>query len=261
MVRDTAYTLSVDKSSIPFQQPSARSALIASTGTTYPQGESEVLIGPINSSGDEIRNEERKTSMRYASRNRPRRQVIAIPQSEGCYRHGFLSVHRMKEHLFRAHKIPPCCPRCDMELGPNMSLESHTRQDPPYGIRAKKQREGISPAIEELLRGRKEFTRKTEEEKWRHIYGVLFLADSPMNIPSPYLVEPSLIEESPGPIFTEATYENFLQMELFPRFYRALEGKIDEALDLPKGKFGDILKGQLQSSFHNTPARLYLYRV
>jgi hypothetical protein len=46
--------------------------------------------------------------------------------------------------------------------------------------------EGIDVEQEAKLRSRgKEYTRKTEPEKWRTVYRILFPGDDPKHIPSP----------------------------------------------------------------------------
>lgn len=60
------------------------------------------------------------------------------------------------------------------------------RQDPPCVTRPKQLREGINSTTEKLLRSRnKDFNKKTEADKWRYVYTMIFPADNPRDLPSP----------------------------------------------------------------------------
>ncbi|KAI1379682.1 hypothetical protein F4677DRAFT_441889 [Hypoxylon crocopeplum] len=206
-------------------------------------------------------NPARKLACPYYQRNRHRRHAnVNLPRG-ACYGPGFLSVHRVKEHLYRAHRLPLCCPRCDATFDSDVSLEMHARQDPPCEIVTKRPREGINSTTEKLLRSRnKEFNGKTEEEKWKHVYIVLFPADNPRDLPSPYhesQIEADFTKDSPNPKSTAKRYEEFLRRELFQRIYRVLENKIDEALDLAERDVADTLKDQLQGIFRDVQTELY----
>ncbi|KAI0847623.1 hypothetical protein F5Y00DRAFT_113196 [Daldinia vernicosa] len=197
----------------------------------------------------------------YYQRNRYRHLPRNYSLKGACYGPGFHSVHRVKEHLYRAHRLPPYCSRCNVAFDSDISLEKHTRQDLPCELTPKQLREGIDPTTEKLLRIRnKEFNSKTEEDKWRHVYTVLFPADDPVDLPSPYYgnyLERGSVESSPELRPTARSYDEFLQRELFRRIYRVLENKIDEALDSAERDVADALKSQLEGIIRDVQAELY----
>lgn len=203
----------------------------------------------------------RKFACPYYQRNRYRCEINMNLPRGACYGPGFQTVHRVKEHLYRAHMLPPICPRCDIQLESDIALERHMRQDSPCEIRTKQLRAGINSTTERLLRSRnKDFNKKTEKEKWEYMYDILFPADDRRNRPSPYhenLAEINFVEDSPHPKSTAKRYNEFLQRELFQRIYRILENQIDEALDLAERDVTGTLKGQLQGIVHNVQTDLY----
>ncbi|KAI1407775.1 hypothetical protein F5Y13DRAFT_205706 [Hypoxylon sp. FL1857] len=211
--------------------------------------------------GDDGSHLGRKFACPYYQWNRHRRQATTNLRSTACYGPGFTSVHRMKEHLYRAHRLPLCCSRCDMTFNSDVSLEKHVRQNTPCELREKQPREGINSATEKLLRSRsKEFNSKTEEDKWRHVYTMIFPADNSRDLPSPYHenhAETNYSKDPPNPTSTASRFDEFLQGRLFQRIYEVLENRIDQALDPAERDIADTLKGQLQGIFHDVRADLY----
>ncbi|KAI0379121.1 hypothetical protein F5Y04DRAFT_283207 [Hypomontagnella monticulosa] len=210
---------------------------------------------------DDGTNSAKKFACPYYQRRRHRRETTGGLPRRACYGPGFLSVHRVKEHIYRAHRLPLFCPRCDTKFDSDVSLEKHMRQNPPCDNKVKQVKEGIDSTAEKLLRSRnKEFNSKTEEEKWSHIYNVLFPADNPRDQPSPYYenhMDANFANDSPNHNSTARRYEEFLQREFFQRIYGVLENKIDEALDSAEKDVTDTLKSQLQGIFCNVQTELY----
>ncbi|KAI4866351.1 hypothetical protein F4820DRAFT_261792 [Hypoxylon rubiginosum] len=202
----------------------------------------------------------RKFACPYYQRSHHRRHANTNLPRRACYGPGFLTVHRLKEHLYRAHRLPLVCPRCDTQIDSELSLENHMRQDPPCVTRPKQLREGINSTTEKLLRSRnKDFNKKTEADKWRYVYTMIFPADNPRDLPSPYHenhIEANFAD-SPHLNTTAKRYEEFLQRELCPRIYRVLESRIDEALESAERDATDTLKSQLQGIFRDVQAELH----
>ncbi|KAI1779359.1 hypothetical protein F4818DRAFT_438136 [Hypoxylon cercidicola] len=202
----------------------------------------------------------RKFACPYYQRNHHRRQAnINLPR-RACYGPGFLTVHRVKEHLYRAHTLPLVCPRCDSQIDSEYSLENHMTQNPPCEVtRPKIFREGVDSTTEKLLRSRnRDFSKKTEADKWRHVYAILFPADDPSDLPSPYHenhIEANFANSSHLNSTAERRNE-FLRREFFPRIYRVLERRIDEALESAERDATDTLKSQLPGIFRDVQAEL-----
>ncbi|KAK3947307.1 hypothetical protein QBC32DRAFT_224473, partial [Pseudoneurospora amorphoporcata] len=113
------------------------------------------------------------------------------------------------------------CPRCWSTHKNNKSLIAHQQIDPPCN---KQQNlslvEGISPELKEKLLSRKKMhADMTDEEKWRHIYMILFPDDDKDSIPGPYY------EESDGSELEN--YGRFLRREMPPMVRRELESLPD----------------------------------
>jgi len=100
-----------------------------------------------------------------------------------CPGPGWPTVHRMKEHLYRAHAQSIYCPRCYATFDADMDLSNHLRSahclvSEPQPI------EGIDRETLKSLRKRSPVSRP-EEEKWRDVYHLLFPNVDLEDIPSP----------------------------------------------------------------------------
>src|SRR3569833_322223 len=95
------------------------------------------------------------------------------------------SVSRHREHLYRAHKIPPHCKRCWKVFEKETELDEHIMV-PAADIcetRPGTSPAGITPDQVNQLRSRKKSSRnQTDEDRWHDMYRLLFPNDV---IPSP----------------------------------------------------------------------------
>jgi hypothetical protein len=65
-------------------------------------------------------------------------------------------------------------------------LKAHQRSNIPCPLRDEEMVEGIDGEQEAKLKSRrKEYTKKTEPEKWHTVYRILFPGDDPEHAPSP----------------------------------------------------------------------------
>ncbi|CAI6329079.1 unnamed protein product [Periconia digitata] len=111
-----------------------------------------------------------------------------------CPGPGWTTVHRMKEHLYRAHGQPVYCPRCFTTFSSSTDLSSHLRADScpvsePLPI------EGIDLETQNTLKKRS-VANRLEEDKWRDAYMLLFPDVDVDDIPSPYYTTHSPTEDS-----------------------------------------------------------------
>ncbi|KAF2006099.1 hypothetical protein P154DRAFT_517816 [Amniculicola lignicola CBS 123094] len=111
-----------------------------------------------------------------------------------CPGPGWPTVHRMKEHLYRAHAQPIFCPRCYTMFDADSDLSMHLRAH-PCQISTAQPIEGIDRETLKSLRKRSPALR-LEEDKWRDTYQLLFPSVPPEDIPSPYYNSDSPSEES-----------------------------------------------------------------
>ncbi|KAF2031671.1 hypothetical protein EK21DRAFT_35713, partial [Setomelanomma holmii] len=111
-----------------------------------------------------------------------------------CPGPGWPTVHRMKEHLYRAHAQSIYCPRCYTMFDADSDLSNHLRSaycqvSTPQPI------EGIDRETLKALRKRSPALR-LEEDKWRDVYRLLFPHVSAEDIPSPFYDVESPSEDS-----------------------------------------------------------------
>ncbi|KAK8086565.1 hypothetical protein PG994_001539 [Apiospora phragmitis] len=105
-----------------------------------------------------------------------------------CVGPGWKTIHRLKEHLYRVHKLPPnACPRCGDPFGDAKALNAHLRSDDPCRKKDIAAAQGIDEQQEKKLRERKRVgSAVTDEQRWRDIYMILFPEANKNNLPSSY---------------------------------------------------------------------------
>jgi hypothetical protein len=105
-----------------------------------------------------------------------------------CPGPGWPTVHRMKEHLYRAHAQSIYCPRCYTMFDTDTDLSLHLRSaqcqvSDPQPI------EGIDRETLKALHKRSPSFR-LEEDKWRDVYRLLFPDVEEQDVPSPCTCTP-----------------------------------------------------------------------
>lgn len=175
-----------------------------------------------------------------------------------CVGPGWTTVHRLKEHLYRRHRLPVHCLRCHDVFPDDKGLEQHSQSQVPCQLTAgAKTLEGITSSQERQLRSRRRSDR-TEEEKWRDVYRICFPlreAEDPAPIPSPYFELPTSAEGGGGPGRPPedmvARYDEFMARELPRRVKRALELRIEQEFspveESLKRQLPDIVRGLYQT--------------
>ncbi|KAI0528003.1 heterokaryon incompatibility protein-domain-containing protein [Xylaria bambusicola] len=94
----------------------------------------------------------------------------------------WISVHRLKEHLFRWHALPKYeCDRCHEHFEDMDTLQSHKHAAEPCQPKAAPVREGFDQAQDRDLKS--QGTDGTDEEIWQKMYQILFPREA---VPSPY---------------------------------------------------------------------------
>ncbi|ROW13874.1 hypothetical protein VPNG_03638 [Cytospora leucostoma] len=149
-----------------------------------------------------------------------------------CVGPGWITVHRLKEHIYRRHRLPIHCLRCHKVFLSDDGLEKHYQAQTPCQLRAGvKTLQGITSSQERQLRSRKR-SDKTEEDKWRDVYRVCFPLrenEDPIPIPSPYFELPTVAESGgPGDSAAMDRYDEFMSRELPRRVKKALELRIEQ---------------------------------
>ncbi|RSL62377.1 hypothetical protein CEP54_005797 [Fusarium duplospermum] len=107
-----------------------------------------------------------------------------------CCGPGWTELPRVKEHLERAHSLPKHqCNRCYRRFKKDEDLKKHQRETTPCPVKdlSKIPRDLADGYDDEQAKKLKARTRKSQEEKWKEWYGILFkMAPDDPNIPSPY---------------------------------------------------------------------------
>ncbi|KAH6980692.1 hypothetical protein BKA56DRAFT_673176 [Ilyonectria sp. MPI-CAGE-AT-0026] len=104
----------------------------------------------------------------------------------GCILGGWLTVHRVKEHVYRKHRLPKFkCGRCCQDFRTSTQLLDHQRADDPCVLKTEEAQDGINEDQFQALRSRKRPRGGlSEEEKWIGVYKIIF-PDEDL-VPSPY---------------------------------------------------------------------------
>ncbi|KLP12718.1 uncharacterized protein LW94_6571 [Fusarium fujikuroi] len=160
---------------------------------------------------------------------------------KSCCWPGWTSVHRVKEHIYRRHRLPRFrCNRCRQDLKSAFNLNEHLRADTICERQSEEpEEEGINEEQERLLRIRKRKNGKarqvTEEEKWVEMYKILFPDDDP--VPSPYPELCSLQIEQPEQDIEQAganlldSFEDYARREFSVRMRPRIENLVDGLME------------------------------
>ncbi|KAJ2893951.1 uncharacterized protein MKZ38_008057 [Zalerion maritima] len=183
--------------------------------------------------------EKKKLACPFYKRN-PRKYA----NGQACTGPGWDTTHRLKEHLYRKHSLPPSCPRCQLEFKTTSQVDTHLLSDPPCQVQAANAlKEGITQKQEKLLRSRRRDEKaQTEVQKWRKIYLILFPETNPKAMPSAFyeLDPPKQVQalhnqdDAQGGNAKDAHgagldgYEEFLKQQLPLMVRQELERRIDD---------------------------------
>ncbi|KAF5704307.1 hypothetical protein FMUND_12586 [Fusarium mundagurra] len=109
------------------------------------------------------------------------------PHWKACAHPGFLTIHRMKEHLVRNHSPPKYqCQRCGSDLKTSEALRTHSKQTQACEPCPSTQDRDIlnEDQLDRLRSKNRMGQNKSQSEKWTEVYKIVFPND---RVPSPYL--------------------------------------------------------------------------
>lgn len=231
--------------------PASKGKRPASTDDNEGSGNEDEAPKPKKAKSEEA--EVRRLACPFFKRN-PRR----YKDQSKCVGPGWMTVHRLKEHLYRRHMLPIHCYRCREVFTSDLLLQLHSRSDVRCAVRddasGEQELEGIDASQERQLRSRKR-TDKTEEDKWRDVFRICFPADDPESFPTPWFeLPPAWGAASPPAQESDiARYEEFLRRELPRRVRGELEVRIEQELspveESLKRQLVDIVRDMQQSLF------------
>ncbi|KAF4822901.1 hypothetical protein CGCTS75_v010449 [Colletotrichum tropicale] len=96
-------------------------------------------------------------------------------QRRGCRGASFTSTHRLKEHLHRTHRQKPNCPRCRMTFSAEADVREHLKSQSLCEVLEGLSVEGFDEVQEKQLKSKKRGrVVKSEQDKWKEIYRILF---------------------------------------------------------------------------------------
>ncbi|KAG6367456.1 hypothetical protein INS49_001646 [Diaporthe citri] len=192
-------------------------------------------------------------------------------QIRSCSASGWKAIFRLKEHLYRCHRLPSFqCIRCRMIFKSSEKLLQHSQADIACNVvRDDSTQEGISNEQLMKLKSRKRSREaSSEHDRWIHVYKILFPDD--YLIPSPYfqrgnsgkgqeslltalrehvsrelprLIRPRL-EESVDATIREALGPDMLEGLVRDIFSQVLSTFPQQKLETPAAMFGENRKGE-----------------
>ncbi|KAJ3548084.1 hypothetical protein NM208_g1181 [Fusarium decemcellulare] len=180
--------------------PSTDSASREAAGPSHERKRSANDSGDSGNSGDDQgKKRPKNTALRYSFLGKERRFACPYyrrnPEKHQAYRScagpGFLTILRVKEHVYRRHELPILCLRCHETFETDQQLELHQRQPQICEIQDTELPEGLTKKQKEALRQRKKPSKtgepsRSDEDQWRDVYKILFPHDPEDAIPSPF---------------------------------------------------------------------------
>ncbi|KAH5305110.1 hypothetical protein HBI12_171720 [Parastagonospora nodorum] len=192
-----------------------------------------------------------------------KRKPLNYQPKRACSGPGWLTVHRLKEHLYREHAMSPHCRRCYTTFENETQLTDHSRSTDTCVVTNALPPEGFDKDQEKKLKNRsKMFRADSEEQKWQIVYVILFPDTAPSELPSAYY-DLNAESASDPPEDQSPKAPELKQFDAFMR--RELPRKVRKALEVAMEKlFGPVeetLKNELETivrDCHETLTRTFL---
>jgi hypothetical protein len=160
----------------------------------------------------------------YYKRNPGRHQTFT-----SCRDPGFITVARLKEHLYRRHLLPIQCHRCCSTFANEPLLREHQRDLQGCEIQEQMPLEGFDKDQERKLKSKKRsLVHQSEEEKWKGVYRVLFPDDNDAEMPSPYIEYQASSSSTSIQSSNIAHFQEFARLELPRLVRRTLEVVVEQ---------------------------------
>ncbi|RYO93269.1 hypothetical protein DL766_001389 [Monosporascus sp. MC13-8B] len=164
-----------------------------------------------------------------------------------CTGPGYVSISRLKEHIYRCHYQRYKCIRCYEAFKDAEKLEEHQRADDPCRKSNATNSDGITEAQHQLLK-KKPSTGKAHTEQWAEIYRIIFPKAN--EIPSPYYEYGE--GRSPQDLGEQA-YREILRDEVTQRVRETLEAQFDQMEDSIKADFVNIVRDAFGDAIKQLP--------
>ncbi|RYP17157.1 hypothetical protein DL765_004690 [Monosporascus sp. GIB2] len=164
-----------------------------------------------------------------------------------CTGPGYVSISRLKEHIYRCHYQRYKCIRCYEAFKDAEKLEEHQRADDPCRKSNATNSDDITEAQHQLLK-KKPSTGKAHTEQWAEIYRIIF--PKAKKIPSPYYEYGE--GRSPQDLGEQA-YREMLRDEVTQRVRETLEAQFDQMEDSIKADFVNIVRDAFGDAIKQLP--------
>lgn len=157
-------------------------------------------LGSDNYDGDELRESKRARSSLSVNETWSESRRLACPfflrypnhfgLSKACTGSGFITISRLKEHLYRSHRKThqASCPRCQSNFDDEKSLATHLKEQQRCGIVERGvdyiHVEVISEDVIRQLRSRKSNSQtRSDRERWNEVWHIIFPGQTTPNSP------------------------------------------------------------------------------
>ncbi|KAH8682543.1 hypothetical protein BX600DRAFT_448799 [Xylariales sp. PMI_506] len=156
-----------------------------------------------------------------------------------CTGPGWSSIARLKEHIYRVHRLPKYqCPRCYLECQDSSELQNHQRAANPCRVVTAKRFDGIDDVQYERLRKKKSGNDQAAWKKWEEIYRIIF--PSANVIPSPYY---DYTDDRPN---QSLCLDHDVQSQLLSRLQDSLERSCSKNIQDVAHQVVDLVKHHLE---------------
>ncbi|OLN87335.1 hypothetical protein CCHL11_03672 [Colletotrichum chlorophyti] len=185
---------------------------------------------------------------------------VRYKNHRSCVGPGWTELHRLKEHLYRRHRLYTC-ERCFGHFKDKNALQSHVRAKEACTVREKGAREidpgaGMNPETEKQLRSRKpcKQSKKNEVERWYEIYHICFPDADIANLPSPWYDDASSMNgKNPASSSDELgqRYRRFLRRRIPSMIREELEAEVAKSFN----DVNNAMKSRLANWIRDSAAR------
>lgn len=173
-----------------------------------------------------------------------------------CPGPGWDTVHRLKQHIYSRHMQPIQCVRCWDSFKTTEEHEEHQRATQACQIKSKAIADGCDRDQEKRLRSKKRSAAvKSESDKWKQVWKILFPRDADDQIPTPFYNTPSRDDQptakSPGSD-DFAGFEEYRRREL-PRIIRQ---RVEEAVQREHEPLEERVKNEMMQMIRDCTTEL-----
>ncbi|KAK4166915.1 hypothetical protein QBC43DRAFT_11351 [Cladorrhinum sp. PSN259] len=169
-----------------------------------------------------------------------------IHDHEVCTIRSWSAISRLKEHLYRRH-YKTHCQRCKQTFADPRELEEHEMMIQGCEVVDGNIPSDITTHQEKQLKSRKHNARrKTDEEKWREIYELLFPNEP---VPSPYPEPTGDLRYTSSEAQNSLDFQHFLLATMPQLFTQTAEEYFGRQEALPMGVIPQIIQSSLHKAF------------